>query len=317
MDMHVPPPAPLKGSRLNRQPDYDDPDRGLVLAGRSFEFTPPPPAQDLLIDPLVVPNLPMRHLPTETWAGRFIRFLGRHGIGAKKVERQLRWRAAEVIEMLRLSMSPAVAAQKAGSGVGQRRVNGADGRPIPIIHLLHPYQLWFALDLLMQLDDVSLEVERKYLELLLTRIIQHYGEVMGTVIGRPFAFEHESRDYFYMASRQEKMIKLVTSAEERFGTVQQCFINYFHGARYYALAVLRRERMMDENKLFFFYCRAQHFMARVDWNGDLQDRPPMRQLPCRADIMFFGRRDVSVVQRYQGGEEFATHVKKVLALFPA
>lgn len=100
-------------------------------------------------------------------------------------------------------------------------------------------------------------------------------------------------------------------------SVQQCYTNYFHGARYYVCAVLRRERMAEENKLFFFYCRSMYFQARVEWNGELLERPPMRQLPCREDLMFFARRDVSLLHRYQANPAFAEQVKGVLALFPA
>lgn len=289
--------------------------RGLVGQGRVFDFTPTPPEQDVLGNPLVLTDLPIRELHLNGVRAWLSYVLTERGMGWHLEERRMRWRVLEVIETLRLSVSPAAAVLADGPHAPRRRLPGSK-KPLPIIEIIHPYQLQFAVDLLVELDDFGLANERKYLELLLAKIFQQYGEQASITMNKPFSFEHEARDYFYSGLRDERMLGRITDENERFSSLQNIYINYYHGTRYYIYALMRREKMGAENKLFFFYCRAIYFMARINWSGELQEKPPMRQLPERDTMMFYARRDRTVMDRYQGNPEFKAQVNSLLGLFP-
>lgn len=301
--------------RGNSKRTQSEAPRGLVQGGRYFEFNPSPPEQDLLGNPLTVPDMPVRALPIHGWRARLSQFLAKRGIGRRVEERRLRWKAYEMAESLRLSVSPAVTAMIEGTAVRPRFPG--QNEPLPLMEIFHPYQLNYVIDFLLQLDEAGLIHERKYLELLLAKILQQYGETMVLISNKAFSFEHEARDYFYTAVRQESLLPRVTHADEIFASIQSIYNNYFHGSRYYVLALFRREKMAEENKLFFFYCRAIFFMARITWDGTILDKPPVRQLPQRDDLMFLARRDQTVMARYQAIPEFKAQVNGILTHFPS
>ena len=145
----------------------------------------------------------------------------------------------------------------------------------------------------------TLAAERRFLELLMTRALKRYGEQMALIKGSAFSFEHEAREYFFAGFRLEKQIKKVNSPDERFAALQAIHTNYFHGRNYYYYALLRREKLAPDNKLFMLFARAVYFMARIDWNGELLEKPNPRMLPSRDDMLFFVERDKSVVTRYR------------------
>ncbi len=282
-----------------------------VVTGKYFNFKPLPPPADILGNPLVVPNLPTHKLPKETFGSRFKRFLARFSLGSQTAGTKLRWKLHDTILATMASLSPAVASGGRGRAASKRQKLS-----VPVIVVRHPYHLRHVFEMLPQIPD-ELVAERRFLELLMTRALKRYGEQMSQVKGSAFSFEHEAREYFYAGFRMEKHLKQVTSADERFAALQAIYVNYFHGRNYYYFALLRREKLDPENKLFMLFARAIYFMARVDWNGELLDKPSARSMPSREDMMFFVERDKSVVTRYRSDQEYQRQVKSVLEAFPA
>ncbi|MBP2227465.1 hypothetical protein J2847_000745 [Azospirillum agricola] len=282
-----------------------------VVTGKYFNFKPLPPPADILGNPLVVTDLPTHKLPRETAGSRFKRFLARFSLGSQSSETRLRWKLHDTIHATMASLSPS-ASLVAGKRAGPKRRKLS----VPVIVVRHPYHLRHVFETLPQIP-AALGMERRFLELLMTRALKRYGEQMALVKGSPFSFEHEAREYFFAGFRLEKHIKQVTNPDERFAALQAIYINYFHGRNYYYYALLRREKLAPDNKLFMLFARAVYFMARVDWNGELLDKPNPRSMPRRDEVMFFVERDKSVLTRYRSDQDFQRQVKAVLEAFPA
>lgn len=281
-----------------------------VVTGKYFNFKPLPPPADVLGNPLVVPNLPTHKLPKENWRSRLKRVLARFNIGARSAETSLRWKLYDTIQATMASVSPAVTL------LAERRAPAKRGLSVPIVMVRHPYHLRHVFEMLPRIPD-TLGPERRFLELLLSRILKRYGEQMAMMKGSAFSFEHEAREYFVNGYRMEKQLKKITSPDERFAALQAIFNHYFHGRNYYYYALLRREKLASDNKLFMYFSRAVYFMARVDWNGELLEKPSPRSLPTRDDMVFFVQRDKSVLTRYRSDQDFQRQIKSVLEAFPA
>lgn len=287
-----------------------DAGRGVVT-GKYFNFKPLPPPADILGNPLVVPNLPTHKLPKETFGSRVKRFLARMNLGSQSAETRLRWKLYDTIQATMASLSPAVTL------VAEKRAPARKRKlSVPVVVVRHPYHLRHVFEMMPSIPD-TLAAERRFLELLMTRALKRYGEQMALIKGSAFSFEHEAREYFFAGFRLEKQIKKVNSPDERFAALQAIHTNYFHGRNYYYFALLRREKLAPDNKLFMLYARAVYFMARIDWNGELLDKPNPRMLPSRDDMLFFVERDKSVVTRYRTDQDFQRQVKAVLEAFPA
>lgn len=282
-----------------------------VVTGKYFNFKPLPPPADIIGNPLVVPNLPTHKLPRETFGSRLQRTLARFHLGSPSAETRLRWKLHDTIHATMASLSPSVTLVAEKRALPKRQTLS-----VPVIVVRHPYHLRHVFELLPQIPD-GLALERRFLELLMTRALKRYGEQMALVKGSPFSFENEAREYFFAGFRLEKQLKKINNADERFAALQAIHTNYFHGRNYYYYALLRRERLTPDNKLFMLFARAVYFMARVDWNGELLDKPSPRGMPSRADMMFFVERDKSVVTRYRSDQDFQRQVKAVLEAFPA
>ncbi|WP_298378211.1 hypothetical protein [Azospirillum sp.] len=282
-----------------------------VVTGKYFNFKPLPPSNDILGNPLVVPDLPTNKLPKETFGSRVKRALSRFSLGSQSADTKLRWKLHDTIQATMASLSPAasLAAERRAPAKGKKS-------SVPIIVVRHPYHLRHVFEMLPQIPD-TLMIERRYLELLMNRALKRYGEQMALVKGSPFSFEHEAREYFFSGFRMEKALKQVNSPDERFAALQAIYTSYFHGRNYYYFALVRREKLAPDNKLFMLFARAVYFMARVDWNGELLDKPSPRAMPSRESMMFFVERDKSVVTRYRSDQDFQRQVKSVLEAFPA
>ncbi|MFD1623235.1 hypothetical protein [Azospirillum griseum] len=286
------------------------PGRGVVT-GKYFNFKPLPPTNDILGNPLVVPDLPTNKLPKETFGSRMKRFLARFSLGSQSADTRLRWKLYDMIQATMASLSPSatIAADKRAPA---KRKNLS----IPIIVVRHPYHLRHVFDMLPQIPD-TLKIEQRYLELLMNKALKRYAEQMGLVKGSPFSFEHEAREYFFAGFKMEKAIKKLNTPDEKFAALQAIYTSYFHGRNYYLFALIRREKLDPDSKLFMLFARAVYFMARIDWNGELLDKPSPRSMPNRETMMFFVERDKSVVARYRSDQDFQRQVKAVLEAFPA
>jgi hypothetical protein len=281
-----------------------------VVTGKYFNFKPLPPPNDILGNPLIVPNLPTNKLPKETLGSRIKRALSRLSMGSQSADTKLRWKLHDTIHATMASLSPAVTLATEKRGPAKRKASS-----VPIIVVRHPYHLRHVFEMLPQIPD-TLMSERRFLELLMNRALKRYGEQMALVKGSAFSFEHEAREYFFAGFRMEKAIKKINGTDERFAALQAIHTNYFHGRNYYYYALIRREKLAPDNKLFMLFARAVYFMARVDWNGELLDKPSPRAMPSRETMMFFVERDKSVVTRYRSDQDFQRQVKAVLEAFP-
>jgi hypothetical protein len=282
--------------------------RGLIT-GKYFNFNPLPPPADMLGNALVVPNLPTHKRPKETWHGRMARFLAGLNMGGGSAMARKRWKLQDTIASVLASVSQSVT-------MGERRgPQGRGGKAVPVVIVRHPYHLRHVFDMIPQLPS-ELGSERRFLELLMSRILKKYGEQMALVKGTAFSFEHEAKEYFHAGFKLERQIKKVNSPDERFAALQNIYAVYFHGRQYYYYALLRRERLQPDNKLFMFFSRACYFMARVDWSGQLLDKPNPRSLPTRDEMMFYVQRDKTVLMRYRSDPDFQRQVKSVLEAFP-
>lgn len=281
-----------------------------VVTGKYFNFNPLPPQDDVLGNPLVVPNLPTHKLPKETLGSRLSRTMARLNLGHQSATTRLRWKLFDMIAAVIGSVSPS-----AGLSSDQRARLQRKGQKMAALTVRHPYHLRQVLEMIPQIPD-ELAPERRFLELLLSRIMKKYGEQMAAMKGSPFSFEHEAREYFFAGYKMERQIKKVNAPDERFLMLQNIYNVYFHGRFYYYCALLRRERLAPENKLFMLYSRASYFMARIDWNGELTEKPNPRMLPTRGVMMFHVQRDKTVLARYRSDPDFQRQVKGVLDAFP-
>lgn len=282
-----------------------------VVTGKYFNFNPLPPPADVLGNPLVIQNLPTHKRPKETWQSRWSRFLSGISLGNGSATTRMRWKLQDTIASVLVSVSPAVTLAE------RRGPQGRGGKSVPVIIVRHPYHLRHVFDLIPQLPP-ELGPERRFLELLASRILKKYGEQMSAVKGGvAFSFEHEAKEFFHAGFKLERQIKKVNSADERFAALQNIYAVYFHGRQYYYYALLRRERLQPDNKLFMFFSRACYFMARIDWSGQLLDKPNPRSLPSRDELMFYVQRDKTVLLRYRSDPDFQRQVKSVLEAFPS
>lgn len=283
--------------------------RGLIT-GKYFNFNPLPPPADVLGNPLVIPNLPTHKRPKENWRSRMARFLAGLKLGGGSAMARRRWKLQDTIASVLASVSPSVTLAE------RRGPRGRGGKAVPVVIVRHPYHLRHVFELIPQLPS-ELASERRFLELLMSRVLKKYGEQMGSVKGTPFSFEHEAKEYFHAGFKLERHIKNVSSPDERFAALQNIYTIYFHGRQYYYYALLRRERLQPDNKLFMFFSRACYFMARIDWSGQLLEKPNPRSLPTRDEMMFYVQRDKTVLMRYRSDPDFQRQVKSVLEAFPS
>jgi len=282
-----------------------------VVTGKYFNFNPLPPPPDVLGNPLVIPDLPTHKLPKETWRSRMQRYLAQLHIGKQSAHTKLRWKLQDTIASVIASVSPSVTLLADRRGPAKR-----SGSNVPVIIVRHPYHLRHVFEMIPQIPD-ALAAERRFTELLMSRVLRRYGEQMALVKGAAFSFENEAREYFFTGFKLEKQLKKYNNPDERFAALQAIYTSYFHGRNYYYYALLRREKLAPDNKLFMLFSRAVYFMARVDWNGELLEKPNPRSLPNRDDMMFFVQRDKTVLTRYRSDQDFQRQVKSVLEAFPA
>lgn len=284
-------------------------ERGVVM-GKQFNLNPMPPAADVLGNPLVVTDLPTHKMPRETLKDRLLRLFSAMGMMSQSSDAQLRFKVQDLTATVMASVSPAVTL----SPEARAKIKHS-GRSAPVIIVRHPYHLRHIFDFLPKIPD-SLALDRRFLELLLNRTLKKYGEQMALMKGSTFSFEAEAREYLHAGFRLERQLKKIQAQDERFNAMQIIYNSYFHGKNYYYFALLRREKFSADSKLFMMYARAVYFLARVEWNGNLLDKPNPRLLPDRASIYFVLQRDKGVLEQYRTDQAFQRQVKSVVEAFP-
>lgn len=287
----------------------DGAERGVVT-GRQFNMNPLPPPADVLGNPLVVTDLPTHKMPRETISDRFQRLMMNLHIGNQSSAVRLRFKVQDMTATVMASLSPSVTLTPEA-----RAKIKHSGRGAPVIIVRHPYHLRHVFDYLPKIPD-ELGLDRRFLELMLNRCLKKYGEQMASVKGSAFHFEAEAREYLHNAFRIERQLKKIQAQDERLNAMQLVYNSYFHGKNYYYYSLLRREKATADARMFMMYARAAYFLARVEWNGNLLDKPNPRLLPDRNSIYFVLQRDKAVLEQYRTDQNFQKQVKSVIDAFP-
>jgi hypothetical protein len=312
-----------------------------VLHGKSFRFTPAPPALDQLPRPLVVRDLRLDEILIESRRSRFDRFLDRNRLRQPSRDQRLRWRILDAAAHLftkvggvdpRVRPPPpdpsAAAGKKAAKGPGRGAGRSAalslasdllhdtvPGAAHPV-DLRHLYEVRPVFELLPDLP-AAFEAERNALSAALTVVVQAYLVQINKTRQEPLVFHQESQDYFYIGYKLEKMLVKIEGKEERFAGCQHVYDNYYHGMSYYIYSLFALEKMPIDNQLFMYFCNAAYFMARIDWSGALTERPSGKTLPNRNRVLFYALRDASVLHQFKNNPEYAFQLRDMLRAFPS
>lgn len=275
-----------------------------VLVGKSFNLTPFPPPADMLPKALVVGGLPLHKQPKLHFGDRLRRTLNNIGLLSSGEDALLRWKVRDAAETVIASVVSA--AEYAAL---------RDRKPDKPISVRHPYHLRAAFDLLPQVPD-HLGLERRFLEVILSRVLRAYAEQIAAARGIPFSFEAEAREFFIIGMKLERQVKKIENSDELFSVLQIINDNYYHARYYYYFALLRRERLDPESKMHLWYARASFFLARLDWRGALLPKANLRALPNRNTMMFLLRRDRAAMDRYRADPAFRDKAKRLIDSFP-
>lgn len=286
------------------------PTHGLVL-GRSLNFQPPPPAQDILGNPLLITKLPAYELPHDTLGTRISSLLVQMGISSRAKELRQHWRlqAATALVMGTLMSSVARKLEKTG---WLRRHNVLRHTRVPV--LTHPYAVLESFEAMIQAPDF-LSKERRFLEIILALVLRQYIDMISRANSNKFSFEMEAREYFLRAIRLEHMLKKVNTDDERIGMLQEIYDCYYHCKNYYIFSLISRERAANEGKMFMMYCHALHALARFQSDGTFSDRPTESRMPARNDVLFLFQRDRCLKKQCLESPDVRAQAKALLKTF--
>ena len=259
---------------------------GLVL-GRSLNFEPPPPAQDILGNPLLIVKLPAYELPHDTFGTRVSSLLVQMGLSSRAKELRQHWRMQGATALVMGALMSSVARKLEKTG-WLRRHNAVRHTRVPVI--THPYAVLESFEVMMQAPDF-LSKERRFLEIILALVLRQYVEMISRANNNKFSFEMEAREYFLRAVRLEHMLKKVNSQDERMAMLQELYDSYYHCKNYYVFSLISRERAANDGKMFMMYCHALHALARFQSDGTFSDRPAESRMPSRGEVLFLFQRD--------------------------
>lgn len=273
--------------------------RGLVL-GRSLNRRPQPVSEEVLCDPLRVGELARTPLPPPSWREWALRFAQASGLYTVPRATRLRWAARDHIIHLQTALEPP----------SRERAGGAGRRP----SLTHPQQVLDAIEFLMGLP-VDLVAERRILRVLLARVLIGYRKAISAQRGKSIHYHHEAKKYFARAHHDQKLLSRVSGKSERFSVIQNIIDNYYYFRLNYICAILVREPVAEEDRLFSKFLRMVFFMARVEDDGTLLDRPARRALPLRDHIIFLVRRDAALQARLRREPTLQEEVRALVRYF--
>lgn len=274
--------------------------RGLVL-GRSLDRRPQPVSEEVLRDPLRVGDLARTPLSPPSWREKAMRFAQASGLYTIPRLTRLRWAARDHI----IHLQTALGAGREGAGGPGRRQS-----------VTHPQQVLDAIEFLMGLPP-DLAAERRVLRVLLARALIGYRKAISAQRGKGVYYHHEARKYFARANHDQKLLSQVTGKSERFSIVQNIINNYYYFRLNYICAILVREPVTEEDRLFSKFLRMVFFMARVEDDGTVLDRPARRALPLRDHVVFLVRRDAALQARLRREPTLQEEVRAVLRYFRA
>lgn len=278
--------------------------RGLVL-GRSLDRRPRPVSEEVLRDPLRVGDLIRTPLSSPSWRERVLRFAQASGLYTVPRATRLRWAARDHIIHLQTALG-----LPGREGAGREGAGGPGRR----LSLTHPQQVLDAIEFLMGLP-VDLVAERRILRALLARVLIGYRKAISVQRGKSIYYHHEAKRYFARANHDQKLLSKVSGKSERFSVIQNIIDNYYYFRLNYICAILVREPVAEEDRLFSKFLRMVFFMARVEDDGTLLDRPARRALPLRDHIVFLVRRDAALQARLRREPTLQEEVRALVRYF--
>ena len=294
-----------------RQRDgVSSPTHGLVL-GRSLSFEPPPPAQDILGNPLVLTKLPAYELPHDGLGTRLSALLVQIGLSSRAKELRQLWRIQGATALVMGALLSSVARKLEKTG-WLKRHNVLRHTRVPVI--THPYAVLESFDAMMQAPDF-LSKERRYLEIVLALVLRQYVDAISRATSNKFSFEMEAREHFLRAVRLEHMMKKLSTQDEYMECLQQFYDSYYHCKYYYVFSLISRERAANDGKMFMMYCHALHALARFQPDGTLSERPNEGRLPNRGEVLFLFQRDRCVKKVCLESPEFRVQAKTLVKSF--
>lgn len=302
--------GPFATSTAQADPAASDGDAGsgsraLVAVG-TFDYAPAPPERDVLAEPLALPNLPVDRFPKEPWLSRITRFLTQYHLWRPTDRTRLAWKVHDAVAGL------------VASTTLERRDGAEGGAPagVSITPIRHPYDILAVLDLVIRAGGAPVR-ERRLLEALVARVLDKHAALVAAALRAPFEYHVQAREHFRAAITGERALRRIVEPGERFAMVLHAYASYFHGSRYYACALIRKEPLEEpDEELFTTFCRSALFMAKIDPSGNLLNRPVVRRLPTRRELLFYVKRDPTVIGRIRTDPRFAHKLKVMFRAFP-
>ncbi len=286
------------------------PTHGLVL-GRSLNFEPPPPAEDILGNPLVLTKLPNYELPHDSLGTRISSLLVQMGLSSRAKELRQLWRIQGATALVMGALLSSVARKLEKTG-WLRRHNAVRHTRVPAI--THPYAVLESFEAMMQAPDF-LSKERRYLEIVLALVLRQYIETISRANNNKFSFEMEAREHFLRAVRIEHVLKKVSAPDERAEMLQQLYDSYYHCKNYYIFSLISRERGANEGKMFMMYCHALHALTRFLSDGTISDRFNESRMPSRGEVLFLFQRDRCLKKQCLENPEVRAQAKALIKSF--
>ena len=285
------------------------PAHGLVF-GRSLNFEPPPPAQDVLGNPVAIFKLPPYELPHDTLGTRIVSLLVQMGLSTRAKELRQHWRLQGATALVMGGLLSSVA-RTLGKTDWLRR-HGARHARAPVI--THPYAVLESFEVMMQAPDF-LAKERRFLEIILALVLRQYVEMISQANSNKFSFEMEAREYFLRAIRIEHVMKKASSYDERLSMLQEIYDCYYHCKNYYVFSIISRERTANDGKMFIMYCHALRALARFLSDGTFSDRPAESRMPTRGEVLFLFQRDRCLKKQCLENPELRAQARELIKSF--
>ena len=271
---------------------------------------PPPPAEDVLINPVFLSRPPRILVPPRSWASE------RFGSLIPWVSRETRQqrRLAGMLGRLMASVAPrTVWSMEQGDWLFRRRRRRSD--PVTPFRITHPYQLADQIREMIGGSYPNLS-EYRAIEVLIAMILREYSRGISLQSEAIFSFENASRDHGLAAYAVERQLPLMLDGSERRAAIQTVYEHYYHMVSYYRFSIISREHLRNDGTMFTMYCRAVFFIGRLGGEGWLWDQVDRQLLPRRREVLFLVVRDRALRRRYQRDPEYAARLKELVRYFP-
>jgi len=97
--------------------------------------------------------------------------------------------------------------------------------------------------------------------------------------------------------------------------MQNLYSSYYFFKCFYIFAILSREAVEVESKLFSKYMKVAFFLSAVRNDGTIDVRPSCRLLPPREHVVFLAKRDGALQARLREDERLRVELQQILRYF--